>query len=271
LSKQPFPTNTLARGLKVLEALAEMSANHGATLQEIADASGENRSNVYRYLTTLCDLHWVSRDEQTFHYQLGPRLLQMAAAALGQIDVRRVAHPVLQELARETRLSAHLSILDGASIVYIDKVESDSPIQMRSRPGMIAPCHTTAMGKAMLATLSTPQLTALLPEELEARTPNSITTRLSLQRELARIRSQGFARDQEENEVGIACVGAALFDFDGEMTGAISLSGLAQDVTAERVILLGPRVLEAAQEISQRMGWRPPMAQHAAWTEAVHE
>lgn len=258
LSNKAVPTSTLARGLMVLEVAAEVGQLKGATLQEIAGASGQNRSNVYRYLTTLCELGWLERNEDTFRYRIGRKLLQMTSASLSQIDVRRIARSLLQELALETRLTAHLSVRDGASIVYLDRLESDSPIQMRSHPGMTAPCHTTAMGKAILATLPIPNIRAMLPRDLERHTPNSVTSLDALLEELMRVRQFGYATDMEENEDGIACVGAALYRYDDEVIGAISLSGLAQEVTPDRVRLLGPRIVEVAGEISERMGWRPP-------------
>ncbi len=257
MADSKYPTNTLARGLIVLEALAEMSPQRGATLQEIVEATGQNRSNIYRYLTTLCELNWLDRDEETFRYEIGPKILQIAAVFLDQIDARLIARPLLLELANSALLTAHYSIRDGRSIVYVDKVESPSPIQMRSRLGMTSPCHSTAMGKALLINMTQVDIERLFPENLEPYSPNTLRTRKDLIDELNRVRAVGYSTDIEENEMGITCVGAPIFDFDGGVIGAISLSGLAQDVTSERILDLGNHVAKVANEISRRMGWRP--------------
>ena len=252
-----YPANTLALGLIVLEALTELSPEQGATLQEVVEATGQNRSNVYRYLTTLCELNWLNRDEETYRYSIGAKFLQLTAVFLSQIDARLIARPLLLELANSTLLTAHYSIRDGSSIVYVDKVESPSPVQMRSRLGMTSPCHSTAMGKALLINLTQTEIERLFPVDLEPHSPNTLTTRKSLLDELNKVREVGYSTDIEENELGIRCVGAPIFDLDGGVIGAISLSGLAQEINSERILELGNHVAKVASEISQRMGWRP--------------
>ena len=247
-------SSTLAHGLAVLEFTSLVGQKKGITLQEISKSLGMNRSNVYRYLKTLVDCGWLEYDPETFRYRIGGKPLQIAGVSLQQIDLRTIARPFLEELAEETCLAIHLGVLNENAIIYIDKVESDSPIQMRSHPGMVAPAYCTAMGKAMLATLSPQMVTSLFPDNLPQRTAHTITTPKGLLTELERVRTRGFAIDQEENEAGIGCVGAAIFGYDNELIGAVSLSTLIQNLTPENTELFGRRIMKTASRISQSMG-----------------
>jgi len=266
-----FTASTLANGLMVLEYTSLIDQKKGVTLQEITKTLGMNRSNVYRYLKTLVDCGWLEYDPETYRYRIGGKPLQIAGASLQQMDLRTVARPFLEDLAEESYLAVHLGVLNEASIIYIDKVESNSPIQMRSRPGMTAPAYCTAMGKALLAGLH-PQEVAEMYEKggLSARTANTITTVEALQRELEEVRERGYAVDREENEPGIGCVGAAIYGYENEPLGAVSLSTLIQNLSEEEIDKLGKRVMRTASRISQSMGchknhWSVEMERNYRW------
>jgi IclR family KDG regulon transcriptional repressor len=254
LRDQDYPTNTLARGLVLIEAIAKLGRKRGVTLQELIEALGWHRSNLYRYLMILMEQGWVERNEENYRYHLGPKVLQVASSFVQDLDLRSISRPVLEELARNTCLAAHLAILDKTSVVYVDKVEGNIPLQMRSYIGMVAPCHSTALGKAMLATMTVDEIRALLPRTLEKRTANTIDTVDELLRNLAEVRQRGYALDLEENEENVGCIGAAIFGFNDEMVGAISISTLVSELTAEKIKELGIKVLEAANRISLAMG-----------------
>ena len=249
-----YPSNTLARGLLLLEMIAKLGKRRGVTLQELIEALGWHRSNIYRYLMILMEQGWVERKEENFRYRVGPKILQVASSFVQDLDLRSIARPTLEELAHQTCLAAHLAIHDKASVVYIDKVEGSIPLQMRSYIGMVAPCHSTALGKAMLATMTVDEVRALLPQRLEKRTPNTIDHINDLLRELAEIRKRGYAIDREENEENVGCIGSAIYGFNDEMVGAISISTLISELTPQKIQELGLKVLEAANRISLAMG-----------------
>jgi len=246
--------STLVNGLKVLEYVSLHGKKKGVTLQEITNSLEMHRSNVFRYLKTLVNCGWLDYDLETFRYHIGRKPLQIAGTSLNQLDLRAIAHPFLQKLVDETCLAIHLGVLSGSSIVYIDKVENNSPIQMRSRPGMSAPVHCTAMGKALLATCSTQRVIALVGEDLTAYTPKTITDIGGLLANLDKVRERGYAIDNEENEIGIGCVAAAIFGYEDDAIGAVSLSTLIQYLTSENIGLFAARVMETASRISQSMG-----------------
>ena len=247
-------SSTLTQGLDVLEFAALVGQKKGINLQEISKSLGMNRSKVYRYLKTLVNCGWLEYDPDTFRYRIGGKPLQIAGVSLQQIDLRTIARPFLEELAEETCLATHLGVLNENSIIYIDKVESNSPIQMRSHPGMASPAYCTAMGKALLATLPHHQVVSLVSDTLFQRTPNSITSIDALLADLDQIHLRGFAIDLEENEPGIGCVGAAIFGYNNEVVGAIGLSTLIQNLSPENTVLFGSHIMKTASRISQSMG-----------------
>lgn len=247
-------TSTLAHGLMLLEFTAFIGKQNGVTLQEATKASGMHRSNVYRYLKTLVDCGWLEYDTETYRYRIGGKPLQIAGASLQQLDLRIIARPFLQDLVGETCLAVHLGVLNESSIVYIDKVESNSPIQMRSRPGMMVPVYCTAMGKAIVATMNAQEVKDLLGTNFPRRTPNTITTIEDFFIDLKRVQELGYAIDNEENEPGIGCIGAAIYGYDDEVIGAVSLSTLIQNLTPENINLFSDRVKRTANRISQSMG-----------------
>lgn len=221
-----------------------------------------NRSNVYRYLKTLVDCGWLEYDPETYRYRISGKPLQIAGSSLQQMDLRTIARPFLEDLAEETCLAVHLGVIYESSVIYIDKVDSNSPIQMRSRIGMTVPAYCTAMGKALLATLSRQEIIDLLTGPLEQHTPNTISTYEELFFDLERVKEQGYAIDQEENEIGIGCVGAAIIGYDNKVIGAVSLSTLIQGLTIENTAFFSKRIMETASRISQKMGcnknhWSP--------------
>jgi IclR family transcriptional regulator, KDG regulon repressor len=244
------PTVTLARGLTIFEYIALQGGQKGVTLQEITKVLRIPRSNVYRYLTTFCEYGWLEKEDDSSRYFLGCKVLQIAGAFLQGLDLRNVARPYLEDLA------CGKDILSGDSILYIDKVESNSPIQMRSRLGMTAPCYCTAVGKAMLATLEPSQVAELLTNPLVPRTSNTITDKHRLIQHLDEVRRCGFALDNEENEEGIGCIGASIRNFENQLIGGLSISTLIQFLDQDSILELGQKVRNVAYLISQKMGYR---------------
>lgn len=239
----------------MLEYVALFGQKKGVSIQDISKSLKMNRSNVYRYLRTLVDNGWIEYDLDTYKYKIGGKSLQIAGASLQQIDLRATARPFLEDLAKESCLAVHLGILNDSSIVYIDKVESNSPIQMRSKVGMTAPAYCTAMGKAMLSSFEFDELKDLLKGNLPKRTKNTITSMNELYDELIKIKQIGYSVDLEENEEGIGCIAAAIFGYDDELVGAVSVSTLIQNLLPN-ISFYSKKVMFCAKRISESMGYR---------------
>jgi len=244
---------SVERAAALLRALGE--AGRPLSAGELAAAVGLPRPTVYRLLQTLCAEGLAAQNGRSF--VIGSGVLWLAARRLEQLELRTVGRPVLAELRDRTGETVHLGVLEGGRVVYVEKLESPGPLRMASMVGRIVPAHSTALGKAMLAYLPREQVEQIVRQHgLERRTPNTITEAGRLFQELATVRSRGFSIDNVENEEGIRCVGAAIFDHRGRVAGALSVSGSVASISLERARReLGPLVREAAQRISQAMGW----------------
>jgi len=140
---------TLLKGIKVLEALVDLDGQD-LSIDALAAHLGLTRSNTHRTLQTLIHAGYVIRNPEG-GYRSSTRFFEMGARVLAQLDVRKVAAPFLHKLARETEETVHLSILEGAEIIYIDKIDSSKPVRSYSMLGGRAPAHAVATGKALLA------------------------------------------------------------------------------------------------------------------------
>jgi IclR family acetate operon transcriptional repressor len=257
LESQSSTSTTVAKAFAILRALSA-EAREGMNLSEVCARVGMSRSTTHRYLTTLEKLDLAERDGgDRFH--LGPQLVALAGSYLANSDLRRESMPLLQELASQTQETIHLAVPSGNEVVYIDKVDSRQAIQMYSYIGARLPMHSTALGKSILAHLGAEQIENLISARLSKRTPRTITTAEALRRELVLVKAQGFAVDDEENEIGICCVGAPIFDYTQRVVAAVSVSGPTNRMTSERATQLGPLVKKAAARISRRVGGSLPV------------
>ncbi|HWS32244.1 MAG TPA: IclR family transcriptional regulator, partial [Actinoplanes sp.] len=155
--------------------------------------------------------------------------------------------------------TTHFAILATDEAVYVDKQEGRRPYQMPSRIGMSIALHTTAIGKAVLAELGDEEVLAICRRTgLTPRTPRTLTSEDALLAHLARVRVLGYAVDDEENEPGIRCVGAAVHDHTGRVLGGISVSTLAMDMDMTGLEERAPDVIAAAREVSAALGAAVP-------------
>jgi len=226
----------------ILDAFAGRSAR--LTLEDVARHTGLPRSTAHRILDQLVKQRWL--DHNAHGYGLGRRALGLGGGDGGQSRIREVAAPLLHELQITTGLVAHLAVLDGAEIYYLDKVGGRLASSVPSRVGGRAPAHSTALGKAILAWLEPERVDALFGPGLCRLTNRTIGDLNTLHQELHRIRRRrGLAFERGESHPGIACVAAAIRGEEGPVAG-ISLVGDIR-TPLENV---APLVAAAAREAS---------------------
>lgn len=214
------------------------------TLEEVGIRAGLPRSTVHRILEQLIRLEWV--EHASFGYCLGSRARCFGGGIDGEI--RAAAAPLLHELHMQTGMVVHLTVLDGAESVYLDKRGGRFASSLPSRVGGRGLAYATAGGKAMLAWLDPVRVDGLYSDGLARRTDRTITDVATLHQELNRIRQRGgLAFEQGESVRGVACVGAAVRGADGPVA-AISLCGDARTSNLERV---APLAVDAAAEVSR--------------------
>lgn len=247
-------SQTLDRALGALLRIGE-SGSRGLTLAECSASLGYSKPTVHRILRTLANRGFLRVDRERGLYTLGVANLRLGMAFLEQLDLRSEALPTLRELGDRTGETVHLGVLDGSDVVYIEKVESKHAVRMFSQIGRTMPAYSTGVGKAILAYLPDEDLERALPKRLEARTRATITDRKELLRHLAEVRRRGYSTDEVENEEGIRCVGAPVFDHTGAACAGISVAGPANRVTPDRTLELGELVQGSALAISRRIGF----------------
>lgn len=247
-------SQTLDRALRILIQVGEHGAE-GLTLADCTALLGFSKPTTHRILRTLASRGFLRLDPKRGVYTLGVANLRLGMAFLEQLDLRAEALSLLRELADRTGETVHLGILDGSDVVYIEKVESRHPVRMFSHVGRTMPAYSTGVGKAILAYLPSDQLESAVPARLEARTPATITDKAQLIRHLGEVRGRGYSIDDVENEDGIRCVGAPIFDHTAAVRAGISVAGPETRVTVARAPELGALVRETALAVSRRIGF----------------
>ncbi|MDA8125167.1 MAG: IclR family transcriptional regulator [Deltaproteobacteria bacterium] len=257
----PKPGN-LVQTIERVSLILDMVGQNpkGMSIKELAAGLKLPKGTVHRLLSSLSYFGYIRQDQETKSYFLGLKLMELSALLDNQLDLRKVAEPILHDLAERTRQTAHMVILDRNEIVYIEKIETHRAggLKMASRLGSRNPVHSSAVGKVLLSYYSPEALTAFLKEKgLPGRTVNTITDPGAFREHLQTVRRQGYAIDDEENELGIRCLGAPIFDGKGSPVAAISLSGPAFQMTKKVVQeVMKQEVTTAAAEISRRLGFR---------------
>jgi DNA-binding IclR family transcriptional regulator len=231
---------SLSRGLETLDYMA---ARPGPVrLTDVAEALGIDKSNAAHLLKTLVAMGYAVQDDSR-RYLASAKLAGTAHRehTLEEIvAVKEAWRGTLEALVAETGECAHLAVLVGSRVWYIDKVDSPLPLKVDHPIGALSPLHCTALGKAFLAFGR-----AQIPETQPAFTPKTLTTRRALTDEIERTRARGYSVDDEEFAPGIRCVARPVHDATGEMIAAIGVSGPSVRVTDARLHDLG-RIVTAA-------------------------
>jgi len=244
---------SVIRAFEIIEYLAKQS--DWVRLQEIASDLGLTPPTTHRFVTSLKDLGYVQQNPTDSRYRASLKLAWLASKILDGIQLVQVARPLMTHLTSISNETSHLAVYEDLDIVYVAKVDGNQAIRMRSRTGERGHIHSTAVGKAMLAFLPEPQRQEIFGRiELTPQTINTIKDMDTLRIQLAVIRENGFAIDDEENEIGIRCVGAPIFDHVGRLVGAMSLTGWILTMTRERLPELAVEVINICNQISQELG-----------------
>jgi IclR family KDG regulon transcriptional repressor len=254
--KSPYRVQVLDRALAALEVLAGRSSE--CSLVEICRTLKLHKSTAHRLMMVLEQHRLVDKNPDTGRYRLGLKLFELGSKAIAGLDLRRHAKPYLDRLQRELGETVFFCLLDEGQVFYIEKIESQQSVRTACTVGSRAPAYCTAVGKAMLAELTEAEVNQIVRRwGLKAITPNTITTNSALKAELKAIRCRGYAIDNEEKELGLRCVSAAVRGDQGKLLAALSVSGPGFRVTQERVPEIGRAVMQAAMDLSYEFGYRP--------------
>jgi IclR family acetate operon transcriptional repressor len=245
---------SLDRAFALLEHMAQ--AGGDVALSELAARSGLPLPTIHRLVRTLVSSGYV-RQLPSRRYALGPRLIGLGEAASRMLGAW--ARPQLAELVEQAGETANLAMLDGDAVVYVAQVPSKHSMRMFTEVGRRVPAHCTGVGKVLLAQLPPPDAHALLARTgMAAQTPHTITDPERLARELERIRLQGYAVDDAEQELGVRCVAVAVPG--GPSTTGLSVSGPETRVTWAAVERIVPLLQQAAAALAGHLDARGALA-----------
>ena len=257
--REPRYSQSLERGLAILGCFTPKRPVLG--IADIADELGMSRSTTHRYVITLVALGFLEQGASR-KYRLGLRVTDLGMSALNSTGLREHAHPYLEELRQRTSYTASLAVLDGADILYIDRVRSfrrgQKMIELDVHAGSRMPAYCTAMGKLLLANLpDAAQRELLASMKLTKRGPNTIMTKKGLREELDQAREGSFAVNDEELAAGLYAIAVPVRDQASEVVAAVGLTAPSALISLDELVnALGPHLVSAADRISARLGYR---------------
>ncbi len=237
------------RAFAVLEVVVR--ADKAVSLDEVASASGLPKPTVYRTLVMLEQAGMLLREPVSKRYTAGARLSTFALDVLTNSIVRAPAHMVLQRLVDEIGETCNISMLDGNTLVYFDRVETLAPLRMNLRPGSHVPLHCTSGGKLLLSQLSPDQRRKLMGSGPLLRcTENTITDVNMLEQELERFKADRVATNNQEFQVGMIGVAVPIPDNAGRTCAALALQAPVVRMSLEQALQHVPTLQVAAQTLS---------------------
>jgi DNA-binding IclR family transcriptional regulator len=254
-----YSVPAIERALSVLQCLGD--SKRGFSISEIGRRLKIPKSSAHLILTTLGRRGFLQRNTQTGRYHLGLQLVSLSRSALENLDLREEAKPFLRSLMQESGFTVHMAVLERDEAVIIEKVEAPGLVRLASWIGRRLDVNCTGVGKVLLAFLPEDELDHLLrTKEFARHNSRTIISKHALRRELKRVKQLGYALDNEEDEPGVRCIGAPVFDENGKAVAAISVAGTTSQIGIDRVPNLARQVKRAAGSISVRLGYLAQMA-----------
>lgn len=243
------------RALRIITYVSQKKDGMGVT--ELAALLDLNKSSIFKLLSTLAAHDFIEQDQVTKKYKLGYKYLELSSMLLESLDLRTQAKPFLKDLEDETNEVIHLVVYDQGEVVYIEKLEGNETLRTHSKVGKRAPVHCTSVGKVILAHLPEEQVEEIIEKKgLAPHTEKTIIDQKIFLAELQKVRNQGYGVEIEENEEGITCIAAPIFDHKGDIIAAVSISGPSTRMNDRRLQELMPSIVETGHTISARLGFQ---------------
>jgi len=248
------PVGVIGKVLRLLELLDR--SPDGLSLKEVTALTRINKSTAHRFLSHLESEGYLFRSNQGL-YMIGPKLTRLGTGASSQRALSEICRPVLDNVRRLTTETVNLAVLDGLDVLYIDILETSHRFRMVSEVGMRRPFYCTSLGKAIVANMDEQSQEKLFASiQFRQVTPSTVTNLAQLRQQFIHIRQQGFSIEEEEAVIGVRCLGSIIRGADGEIEGAISISGPTVRITNDRLEYFVNELCNAAREISRRLGYR---------------
>jgi DNA-binding IclR family transcriptional regulator len=242
---------SIERALDMLEALSEEKDGLGVT--ELSSRIGLNKSTVHRILQTLAKRGYVEKRE---NYHLGLKMIETVSYFINSLELQTQARPFVAQITAELGLTAHLGVLEGDQVVYIERMDVFSGIKLYSQIGLRMHAYCSSLGKCLLCGLSGEELEKVMENcAFNQFTPNTLASLNALKANLKTVRMLGWAIDNLEFSLENRCVGAPIFDYRGEIIAAVSASGPPAVFTSDRIEHVAQYVKAKAMAISRSLGY----------------
>ena len=247
------------RALRIIEFLAENPT--GAGITEISKSLGLSKGTVHRLISTLKERDFAYQSSNTELYRLSYKILYLYNCISNNIDMFKVSRPIIRKFADKVDATVHLATLDEkrSNIVYIDRIEpmnSQKPFVMSSRVGKKAPCYCTAAGKMLLSQYSDDEIRYIMKgEEYKTYTDKTIKNIDEFLEEIHKVRKQGYALDENEYDHGIICISIPIYNSNGKIDFAMSVTGLILYTKAEELINLKDQLDEVSRKVSNAINY----------------
>ncbi|EJL6664670.1 DNA-binding transcriptional regulator KdgR [Vibrio cholerae] len=252
IDKQPESVSSVMKTFGILQALATQK---DIGISDLAQRLMMSKSTVYRFLQTMKTMGYVSQEGETENYSLTLKLFELGAAALEYVDLVELADVEMRRISDLTMEALHLGALDGDGIIYIHKIDSKYNLRMQSRIGRRNPLYSTAIGKVLLAERNEEEVRQILADvEFTQSTENTHSDVDSLLKELPVVKEQGFAQDNEEQEVGLRCLAVPVYDRFNRVVAGMSVSLPTIRFTEEKQVEYVQELHQAAARISAKLG-----------------
>lgn len=237
------PIQVADRLFLVLEALADAGP---LPLTDLSRRLELNKSTVHRLLTSLIYLGYVKQDTETGKYSLSFKILSLSNRLLEKMDILDTVRPILRQISSETGETVHFVQIDGTDAVYICKEESTlNSVRMVSKVGNRIPLYCSGVGKAIMADLPEDKVKRIWDaSEIKEYTPHTITSYDKLLDCLKQVQRQGYALDDEENELGVRCIAVSLSDYSGIYRYAMSITAPVTRMSDSRILELADILLK---------------------------
>lgn len=239
------------RALTILEVLARVGE---AGVTEIAGELDVHKSTAFRLVATLEAHRLVEQTTERGRYRLGVGVLRLAGATTARLDLVQEARPICRQLAADTGETVNLAVLSESSALYLDQIAGSSALQPHNWVGQHIPLHATSNGKILLSGLDDKAAVDVVGT-LHRYTPATLTKKSRLREELAQVRERGYAVAVDELEEGLAAAAAPVRNAHGDVIASMSISGPTFRLTQARLEEVVPLLVEAADEVSHRLGW----------------
>lgn len=225
-------------------------------ISDLSASLGLNKSTVSRTMSTLASEGFVFKDPESKKYRLGLSILSLSGIVNSHMDVYRESQPVLMKLVENIGETAHISVLDNLEVIYLNKVECNHPVRFLTHIGKRNPAYCTSSGKVLLAFSDDEIIESVINKGLQKFNKNTVADPEQLRTYLKKVRKDGFAYSVEEFLEGVNSVAAPIYDYRGKVIAALTVVGPKQRIQTHKIPTLSKKVIQAAKEISERMGYR---------------